>query len=139
MIEPEAVHDARKPFFWTEPGSCANELAVTMTAYTGPVQTQARQTPSLEKGLTIKPLVEVLLATESCQEESQFSLRMWVVLALLEGLHIQEHRVSANWTQWASKKSQKWGGQTRRGGGSGRNWGKEVNMNKIHRIKISGN
>lgn len=61
---------ARKPFFWTEPGRHANEPALTMTACARPVHTQARQTPSLEKGFTIKPLVEVLLAIESCQEES---------------------------------------------------------------------
>lgn len=74
--EPEDVHDRKEPLFWTQPGSCAHELAVTMTACTRPVQAQAGQNPTLERGLTIKPLVEALLAIESFQEESQFSLRV---------------------------------------------------------------
>lgn len=76
MKEPEVVHDCKEPLFWTQPGSCATELAVTMTTCTKPVLAQDGQNPSLEKGLTIEPLVEALLAIENCQEESQFSLRV---------------------------------------------------------------
>lgn len=89
------LDDYRETVFFGIAGSCPYEYTAVGTAYTRPVQAQARPNPSMEReaGYEIPSQDEELLGIVSCWEQSQFFSKS----VLLVKPHTQEYLHSTNW------------------------------------------